>query len=115
VAALDVLRAMTREPDGLPAFMAECDLAAGGNAALDAHLSRLRDTLGTFDAETVEWRARRIVEELALALQASLLVRHAPAAVSDAFCAARLGNGGRAFGTLPVAADVAAISARALA
>ena len=49
-----------------------------------------------------------------MALQASLLVRHAPPAVGDAFCAARLGDGGRAFGTLPAGADAAAIAARAL-
>ncbi|MDQ6807440.1 MAG: DNA alkylation response protein, partial [Actinomycetota bacterium] len=56
-----------------------------------------------------------VVEDLALALQASLLVRHAPAAVADAFCAARLGGeGGHAYGTLPVGVDSAAIVDRAL-
>jgi putative acyl-CoA dehydrogenase len=115
VAALDVLRAMVREPEGLPAFFEECELATGANSALDAHLARLRAELGSFDGEAVEWRARRIVEDLAVALQASLLVRHAPTVVSDAFCAARLGEGGRAFGTLPGSADVGAIAARALA
>ena len=115
VAALDVLRAMVREPEGLPAFLEECELAAGANAALDAHLAGLRPGLGAVDADTVEWRARRIVEDLAVALQASLLVRHAPPAVADAFCASRLGDGGRAFGTLPAGADVGAIAARALA
>jgi putative acyl-CoA dehydrogenase len=115
VAALDVLRAMVREPEGLPAFFAECELAAGGNAMLDAHLARLRAELESLEGESVEWRARRVVEDLGVALQASLLVRHAPAAVGDAFCAARLGDGGRAFGTLPPAADVGAIAARALA
>ena len=53
-------------------------------------------------------------EELALALQASLLVRFAPPWVADAFCAARLGGGGRVFGTLPEAVDGPAIVARAL-
>jgi putative acyl-CoA dehydrogenase len=115
VAALDVLRAMAREPEGVPAFLEECELAAGGDAGLDAHLARLRQELGSLDAETVEWRARRIVEDLAVALQASLLVRHAPPAVADAFCGARLGDGGRAFGTLPARADAAAIADRALA
>ena len=54
------------------------------------------------------------VEELALAFQASLLVRYAPAFVSDAFCAARFGGGGRVYGTLPAGVDGAAIVARAL-
>lgn len=54
------------------------------------------------------------MERAALALQGSLLVRHAPAAVADAFCATRLaGDGGRAFGTLPPASDVDAILVRA--
>jgi putative acyl-CoA dehydrogenase len=115
VAALDVLRAMAREPEGLAAFFDECDLAAGGDPRLDAHLVRVRAELGALEADTVEWRARRLVEDLGVALQASLLVRHAPAAVADAFCAARLGEGGHAFGTLPRGADVAAIADRALA
>jgi putative acyl-CoA dehydrogenase len=55
------------------------------------------------------------VEDLAIALQASLLVRHAPPEVADAFCAGRLGRGGRAFGTLPAGVDAPAIVDRALA
>jgi putative acyl-CoA dehydrogenase len=81
---------------------------------LDAHLAALRKQLGSLDGETVEWRARRFVENLALALQASLLLRHAPSAVGDAFCAARFGDGGRAFGTLPPGANVGALVERAL-
>ena len=62
----------------------------------------------------MEIRARRIVEKLALALQASLLVRHSPPAVADAFVASRLdGDGGRAFGTLPASVDFDAIIDRA--
>ena len=112
VAALDVLRATVKEPDGLPALMAECELARGGNPRLDIHLDRLRSQ--TLPAEP-QFEARRLVEDLALALQASLLVRHAPAAVADAFCAGRLGDGGRAFGTLPSFVDAPAIVERALA
>ena len=109
VMSLDVLRALAREPDGLPAFVAECELARGGNAALDAHLDALQPP-------TDEWSARRGVEDLALAFQASLLVRHAPPPVADAFCAGRLGVArGRAFGTLPAGVDGDAIVARALA
>jgi putative acyl-CoA dehydrogenase len=55
-----------------------------------------------------------VVENLAVALQASLLVRHAPPAVADAFCAGRLGEGGRVFGTLPPSVDAEAILERAL-
>ena len=70
VIALDVLRALAREPEGLAAFLAECELARGGNARLDAHLDAL-------PVELTPWSARRAVEELALAFQASLLVRFA--------------------------------------
>jgi putative acyl-CoA dehydrogenase len=106
VIALDVLRALAREPGGLEAFRAECELARGADARLDAWLDR--------PVEFDPWSARRSVEQLALAFQASLLVRHAPPFVADAFCASRLGDGGRAFGTLPAGVDGAAIVARAL-
>jgi putative acyl-CoA dehydrogenase len=114
VAALDVLRAIAREPEGLVAFMAECELAHGADALLDAHLGRLRDALARPLAETGEWGARRFVEDLAVAFQASLLARVAPSEVADAFCASRLVPDGRAFGTLPPSVDSAAIAARAL-
>ena len=65
------------------------------------------------DAEAIEFRARRVVEHMALALQGSLLVRHAPPAVADAFCASRLaGDAGLQYGTLPASADTQAIIAR---
>ena len=119
VAALDVLRAMVREPAALEAFIAECELARGGDRRLDSHLDALRPRLAaTFDQGSdgaAEFGARRLVEELALGLQASLLVRDAPAAVADAFCASRLGGeGGRVLGTLPSGVDAAAIIERAL-
>jgi putative acyl-CoA dehydrogenase len=107
--SLDVLRALAREPEGLPAFLTECELARGADARLDAHLDALA-------APADEWGARRGVEDLALAFQASLLVRYAPPAVADAFCAGRLGDArGRVFGTLPAGVDGAAIVDRALA
>jgi putative acyl-CoA dehydrogenase len=116
VAALDVLRAMVKEPDGLPAFLAECELAAGADRRLDAHLGRVRDeAAAAFAGEDPQFLARRVVEELAVALQGSLLVRHAPPAVADAFCASRLaGEGGRVYGTLPAGVDAGAIIERAL-
>ena len=111
VMALDVLRALSRTPEALQAFFAEVDLAAGADSRLDSHLDALRRQFA--DTGAVELRARRIVEDMALALQGSLLVRHAPPAVADAFCAARLGgDAGLNYGTLPAGADVAAIVAR---
>ena len=116
VAALDVLRAMVKEPEGLPAFLEECELAAGADGRLDAHLERVRErAAAAFRGEDPQFLARRVVEDLALALQGSLLVRHAPAALADAFCATRLaGDGGRVYGTLPAGVDAAGIIERAL-
>jgi putative acyl-CoA dehydrogenase len=112
VNALDVLRALGREPQALEAFFAEVELAAGADPRLDRATAAVRDTLT--DPADVEVRARRIVEQMALVLQGSLLVRHAPPAVADAFCASRLGGDwGYAFGTLPVRADTGAIVDRA--
>jgi putative acyl-CoA dehydrogenase len=116
VMSLDVLRALVREPEGLPAFLAECELARGSDAGLDAHLDSLPRTLEALAGDDAQWLARRAVEDLAVAFQASLLVRNAPAAVADAFCAGRLGESrGRVFGTLPRGIDGAAIVERALA
>ncbi len=116
VAALDVLRAMVKEPDGLPAFLAECELAAGADTRVDTHLKRVRErATAVFGDEDPQFQARRVVEDLAVALEGSLLVRHAPGAVADAFCATRLaGDGGRVYGTLPAGADAGAIIERAL-
>jgi putative acyl-CoA dehydrogenase len=112
VAALDVLRAMAKEPQAVEAFFAELDAAAGADARLDEAVRVLRAELG--DLETVELRARLIVERMALALQGSLLVRHGHPAVADAFCASRLGGAwGHAFGTLPPGVDFGAIIGRA--
>ena len=110
VNALDVLRALEREPDATAAFVAEVELAAGADRRLDAAIRRLKDELA--DAEELEPRARRLVERLALGLQGSLLVRHGDPAVADAFCASRLGDGGSVYGTLPTGLDTRAIVAR---
>jgi putative acyl-CoA dehydrogenase len=116
VAALDVLRAMGREPEALPAFLAECELAAGADPRLDHHLAELKADLAALEPADAQFRARALVERMALALEASLLVRHAPPAVADAFCAARLGgDSGHVFGTLPAGVDAPAIVERALA
>ncbi|CAM5713054.1 acyl-CoA dehydrogenase family protein [Streptomyces griseorubiginosus] len=111
VNALDVLRALRREPETAEALFGELALAQGADARLDTAVARLKDLLTTAS----ETGARRLVEHMALTLQASLLVRHAPAAVADAFCASRLGGDwGHAFGTLPDATDLDTVLARAL-
>jgi putative acyl-CoA dehydrogenase len=107
-----VLRAMVREPETLPALRAELALAGGADRRLDAALQRIDRALA--DPADAELRARSVVEQLATALQASLLLRVAPAPIADAFCASRLGDGGRLFGTLPAACDLGAILERAL-
>jgi putative acyl-CoA dehydrogenase len=113
VNALDVLRALGKEPASLEALMGELALSAGADARLDAAVGRLGNELS--DLEGIELRSRKLVEQMALVLQGSLLVRHAPTAVADAFCASRLdGQGGLAFGTLPAGTDFDAILDRAL-
>jgi putative acyl-CoA dehydrogenase len=112
VICLDVLRAMTREPDCVPALRAELAAARGGDARLDAAMDRLDAWLAK--PGDIEPAARRLVEDLALALQASLLVRHAPAGVADAFCATRLGGaGGLGFGAVAPGFDPGPILERA--
>jgi putative acyl-CoA dehydrogenase len=111
VMSLDVLRALTRSPRSLEVFLDEVQQAAGADERLDQSVRRLKDQFA--DPSTLEQRARRVVEGMALCLQGSLLVRNAPAAVADAFCASRLaGEGGLEYGTLPVGVDFETIIAR---
>ncbi|MGH2683766.1 MAG: isovaleryl-CoA dehydrogenase [Actinomycetota bacterium] len=108
VNALDVLRILTKFPQALEAFFGEVDGAAGGDHRLDAHVAGLKRKLR--DPSGLEAEARRIAEDLALALQGSLVVRYSPPEVADAFCASRLGSeGGRAYGTLPAGTRFEAI------
>ncbi|MFE1509975.1 acyl-CoA dehydrogenase family protein [Streptomyces sp. NPDC058726] len=112
VQALDVLRALRREPEALDAYLREVGRARGADHRLDAAVKDLLTELA--DLEGVEGRARRLVERLALVLQGSLLVRYAPPEVSDAFCAGRLGgDAGASFGTLPHTLDLASVVERA--
>ncbi|MFK0245958.1 acyl-CoA dehydrogenase family protein [Amycolatopsis azurea] len=112
VAALDALRAMAKQPESVAAYFSEVEQAAGADARLDDATGRLRKELA--DLSDIEYRARRLVESMALVLQGSLLVRHGTPAVADAFCASRLGGDwGVAFGTLPSGVDTRAIIARA--
>jgi putative acyl-CoA dehydrogenase len=111
VMSLDVLRALVRTPRSLEVFMHEVREAEGADARLDAHVRKLEKQFS--DPSTLESRARRVVESMALALQGSLLVRHGSPAVADAFCASRLGgDGGLEYGTLPAGSDFAEIIRR---
>ncbi len=111
VICLDVLRAMKREPDAIPAFLNELARAQGENANLDAAVASLKDR---FVQTPDEHEARHIVERMAVTLQASLLLQYAPAAVADAFCATRLGAAPAfAYGAL-ASIDSDAILARAM-
>jgi len=113
IMCLDVLRAMSREEAAVPAFLAELDVARGANAALDAAANTLEDEFAR--PEDLELRARGITELMALVLQGALLVRHAPAAVADAFCASRLGSRWTgAYGALPAGVDFDSIIHRAV-
>ena len=112
VICLDVLRSMQREPETVAAFLDEVAAARGGNARLDAYAAALGHRLSKPAA--LEPIGRRVVEMMALALQGSLLVRYAPAAIADAFCATRLdGDWGHAFGTMPQDMNTQAIIDRA--
>lgn len=112
IMCLDVLRAIARAPAALEVVMAELRPAAGANPHFDAGLRQLETRLR---AGVAEEEARSIVQLLVQVLQASLLLRFAPAAVADAFCASRLAEGATqgAFGTLPAGLAIGEILARA--
>ncbi|HEY8814741.1 MAG TPA: isovaleryl-CoA dehydrogenase [Candidatus Dormibacteraeota bacterium] len=111
VNALDVLRALQREPESLAAFVAEVEEARGSDARLDRTVLDLKHQLSSGAA--VEAGARRLVERLATTLEGSLLVRYGDPAVADAFCASRLGGDwGHSFGTLPQGLELASIVQR---
>jgi putative acyl-CoA dehydrogenase len=113
VQCLDVLRVLQKQTSAIEALFAELAQTRGQNRQLDGHVDRLQSALAERGA--LEHTARRLVEDLALALSASLLVRHAPASVSDAYCATRLGGErGFEYGTLPISVDARALVERAL-
>jgi putative acyl-CoA dehydrogenase len=112
VQCLDVLRALEKTPGVLDAFFAEVAKASGAHSALDASVLALKEDFRR--AEDLEYRARHVVDRMALALQAALLLQYAPEAVAQAFCASRLAETGQHnYGALPRGVDVAAIIARA--
>ena len=113
VSALDTLRAMATRPECIEVLFDELAQSAGQDARLDSHVENLRQQLG--DLETIQYRARKVAEDICLALQGSLLVRHGHPAVAEAFLATRLGGQwGGAFGTMPTGLDLAPILERAL-
>jgi putative acyl-CoA dehydrogenase len=100
VIALDILRAIRRDPDSLDAYFAELAPAGGADRRLDRAIAELRDLAGR-PAE-LEPRGRRLAERLALTLQGALLVRHGDPRMAEAFCRSRLeGDRGATYGTLP--------------
>jgi putative acyl-CoA dehydrogenase len=111
VMCLDVLRAFARTPEAAEALNAELAPAKGADRRLDRALADLAAALARQPPEAA---ARHLTEQLVLAVQGALLVRFAPPAVADAFCASRLdGAHGAVFGTLPHGADCRAIVERA--
>ncbi len=113
IQCLDVLRAMAKTPEVVDAFFAELRHTQGQNTLLDQHVRDLGKEFA--DPTDLQYRARHVVERMALALQASLLVRGAPAFVADAFCASRLApEGSFNYGALPRGVDVQAIIERAM-
>jgi len=113
VNALDVLRALAREPEALAAWITEVGHARGGDARLDRAVDDTLELLG--ETASLESGARRLAGRMAACLQGSLLVRFAPPEVADAFCGSRLGTSyDGTYGTLtsPVT-DLTAILERA--
>jgi putative acyl-CoA dehydrogenase len=112
VQALDMLRAVGRSPEVLEAWFAELATTRGAHSVLDTAVRELEGALA--DPEDVEYRARSLVDRLALTLQGSLLLRAGNEAVADAFIRSRLGGiGDRNYGTLPRGIDVATLIERA--
>ena len=113
VSALDTLRAMVTRPECVEVLFDELATTAGQDVRLDAHVDALR--LALADLETIQYRARKVAEDICLGLQGSLLVRHGHPAVAAAFLASRMHSAwGGAFGTLPTGLDLAPVLERAL-
>jgi putative acyl-CoA dehydrogenase len=109
--ALDVLRALGREPESLNAWIVEVGKAHGEDPRLDRAITAVLESLA--DTASLEVGARRLAGQMAMCLQGALLVRYAPPAVADAFCATRLGTEyGGTLGTLPAGVDLASIVTR---
>lgn len=113
VQCLDMLRAMARTPGSLEALFAELENVKGQHSDLDHHVLTLKQDLT--DKNDIEYRARAIVENMALALQASVLLQSGNNLVADAFCQGRFQQRShQMFGTLPRGVDCRAIIDRAM-
>jgi putative acyl-CoA dehydrogenase len=113
VMGLDVMRAMSREPETTHALVREVEKARGRHGNLDEAIDALKAELS--ELEGLEGRMRSVTEMMALTLQGALLTQHAPSQIAEAFCASRLAPRYRgAFGTLPVGLDLDSILERAL-
>jgi putative acyl-CoA dehydrogenase len=111
VQCLDVLRSIGKEPQSVEALLDEIKSASGANKNFDNFVGKLEKEL--LDGNNLEFRARRVVERLSLALQAAVLLRNAPDFVGDAFCNSRLSEDNNLnFGTLPVGVEVEKIIER---
>ena len=113
VQCLDVLRSINKEPQSVEALLNEIKSASGADKNFDNFVGSVEKEL--LDVNNLEFRARRVVEKLALALQAAVLLKTAPNFVSDAFCNSRLSeDNGLSFGTLPVGVEVEKIIERSI-
>ncbi|MBA3784990.1 MAG: isovaleryl-CoA dehydrogenase [Acidobacteria bacterium] len=112
VQCLDVLRSMQKEPQSVEALLNEIKSASGANKNFDNFICGIEKEL--LNVNDLEFRARRVVERLALALQASVLLKNAPNFVGDAFCNSRLTENYLSFGTLPVGTDFEKIINRSM-
>jgi len=113
VSALDTLRAIATRSECVEVLFDELGESAGADVRLSGHVERLRAQLA--DTDNIDYRARKVAEDICLALQGSLLVRHGHPAVAEAFLTTRLGGRwGGAFGTMPAGLDLAPILERAL-
>ncbi|HET9688687.1 MAG TPA: DNA alkylation response protein, partial [Pseudolabrys sp.] len=112
IMCLDVMRAMEKTPNAVDVLRRE--LGDGKEPRLKAFTQQLEKRLLGIRECHDESQARALTRELVLALQAALLIRHAPVPVAEAFCASRLGaEGGSTFGLLPRGLDLRAIAERA--
>ena len=119
VNALDILRALVKEPAAFEVYFDEVSKASGSSSILDDAVRKLKSSLASFDSEEdAQWQARDLAVRLAVVLEASLLYRYAPQQIADAFCRSRLGDSGssilagQVFGMLPRDVDTGVILER---
>lgn len=114
IQCLDLLRALQKEPEVLESYFDEVARAEGSNHDLDLAIGRLKQQFA--DDRELEYRARTVVESMALVLQGSILVQHAPDAISSAFCVSRLTERrSQLYGAMPAGVNCKAVIERTLA